>query len=193
MPRQTFRSLLGGAGWFAIAELLLFLVIVSLFAALWSNGEAAAICLDEYPDGQAGAFDMGCFNSPWIRVLYALAAALALAALVYCVRSYLRKSRQPAAGDGVSALSPIQFAGMVFTRVLAGALCCALLPASAFFFFAALAAWADSQHVCPFGNQCSDAQAVMWIGAAVGVLALGLFIVLLRFLLRKPAGAIKQD
>lgn len=187
MQPPIYKRLLVGAGWFAIAEVLLFLVIVSLFAALWSNGEAAALCLEVYPDRQASVFDMGCFSPPWFRARYALIAFLALAALVYCVRAFLWKSPQPAAGEGVSAFVSLPPPLMDFPRVLAGALCCALLPVSALFFVGALAAWADSQHVCPFGNQCSDAQAVMWGGSAIGVLTLGLFIVLLRFLLTKPA------
>lgn len=187
MQPPIYKRPLVGAGWFAVAEVLLFLVIVSLFAALWSNGEAAAICLDEYPDRQAGVFDMGCFSSPWFRALYALIAFLALAGLAYCLSAILRKPRRRTADDGVSAFMPPPPPRMVVLRVLAGALCCALLPVSALFFLSGLAAWADSQHVCPFGNQCSDAQAVMWLGAAVGVLTLGLFIVLLRFLLTKPA------
>jgi succinate dehydrogenase hydrophobic anchor subunit len=193
MQPPIYKRLLVGAGWFAIAEVLLFLVIVSLFAALWSNGEAAAICLEEYPDGQADVFDMGCFSSQWFRALYALIAFLALAGLVSCLRAILRKPRRRTADDGVSAFMPPPPPRMIFLRVLAGALCCALLPVSVLFFLSALAAWADSQHVCPFGNQCSDAQAVMWLGAAVGVLTLGLFIVLLRFWLTKPASTIKQD
>lgn len=185
MRAGIYKRALAGFFWFAINELLLLLFIVFSFAALWSNGEAEAICLEEYPERSVGAFGTACYNSPSIRILYALAAVLMLSALVYSLRSFFRKPASSIGDDCVSAFDSLPAGLKVFLKLTTGISCCVLLPVSALFFLAALAAWADSQHVCPFGHQCSDAQATMWFGSTIGVLALGLFIVLLRFLLRK--------
>lgn len=186
MRAGIYKRASAGFFWFAINELLLLLFVVFSFAALWSNGEAEAICLEEYPERSVGAFGTACYNSPSIRILYALAAVLMFSALVYSLRSFFRKPVNGNEDYPDSAFDFISPAMKVFLRFVAGVSCCVLIPVSALFFLAALAAWADSQHVCPFGHQCSDAQATMWFGSAIGVLALGLFIVLLRFLLRKP-------
>lgn len=187
MPRRIYSRALLGISRFLVNELLLLLFIVFSFAALsgGANSEAEAICLEEYPEGAAGAFGSACYNSPSIRVLYALAAGLVLSALVFSLRSFLNK---PASSidDGYASVFDSFPAGLkVFLKFAASVSCCVLLAVSALFFLAALVAWADAQHVCPFGNQCSDAQATMWFGSTIGVLALGLFLVLLRFLLKR--------
>ncbi|WP_370677805.1 hypothetical protein [Pleomorphomonas sp. PLEO] len=186
MQAATYKKALVGICRFVVNELLLLLFIVFSFAALGSgeNSEAEAICLEEYPEGTAGAFGTACYNQPWVRVLYALAAVLVLSALIYSLRSFLNKPANQFDDDYESAFDLFSPALKVFCFFVAGVSCCVLLPVSALFSLAALAAWADSLHVCPFGHQCSDAQATMWFGSSIGVLALGLFIVLLRFLLR---------
>jgi len=190
MQAATYKKALVGICRFVINELLLLLFIVFSFAALGrgANSEAEAICLEEYPEGSASAFGTACDNPPSIRVLYALAAVLVLSALVYSLRSVLNKPANSVDDNYESAFDLLSPALKVFLKFLAGVLCLILLSVSALFFFAALVAWADSQHVCPFGNQCSDAQATMWFGSTIGVLALGLFLVLLRVLAKKPLG-----
>lgn len=92
MSRRIYKRALAGVFRFAVNELLLLLFIVFSFAALRGvNSEAEAICLEEYPEGAAGAFGTACYNPPSIRVLYALAAVLVVSALVYSLRSFLRK------------------------------------------------------------------------------------------------------
>ena len=187
MQAAPYKRTLVGICRFAVNELLLLLFIVFSFAALsGTNSEAEAICLEEYPEGAAGAFGSACYNSPSIRVLYALAAVLVLSALVFSLKSFLRRPAASVDDDYESAFDLLPPAPKIFLKSLAGVLCLILLLVSALFFLAALLAWADAQHVCPFGNQCSDAQATMWFGSTIGVLALGLFLVLLRFLLKKP-------
>lgn len=188
MPRRIYSRALLGIFRFLVNELLLLLFIVFSFAALGggANSEAEAICLEEYPQRAAGTLGSACYNSPSIRVLYALAAVLVLSALVFSLRSFLNKSAS-SIDDGYASVFDSFPAGLkVFLKFVAGILCLILLPVSALFLLAALVAWADAQHVCPFGNQCSDAQATMWFGSTIGVLALGLFLVLLRFLLKEP-------
>lgn len=182
------RALIGVCR-FAVNELLLLLFIVFLFGALGkgADSETEAICLKEYPEAQVRAFGTPC-NPPSIRVLYALAAALVLFALVYSLRSFLRKPSNSVDDDYESAFDFLPPALKFFLKFMAIVLCLVLLPVSTLFFAGALGAWADAQHICPFGHQCSDAQAVMWSGSTIGVLAMGLFIVLLRFLLRNRSG-----
>jgi hypothetical protein len=58
-----------------------------------------------------------------------------------------------------------------------------LIVAMAFGAFG-LVAWADALHVCPDGNQCSDARDVMWLSAAAVVTAMAVSVVALRRALR---------
>lgn len=186
LPRRIYRRALLGIFRFAVNELLLLLFIVFSFAALsGTNSETEAICLKEHPERSADPFGIACYNQPSIRVLYALAAVLVLSALVYSLMSFLNKPSNSVDDAYASVFDSFPTGLKVFLKFAASVSCCVLLLVSALFFFAALAAWADAQHVCPFGNQCSDAQAIMWFGSTIGVLALGLFLVLLRFLLKR--------
>jgi hypothetical protein len=47
-----------------------------------------------------------------------------------------------------------------------------------------LAAWADAQYVCPYGNQCGDARGMMWLSAIVVSASSVVSAVALRILLR---------
>lgn len=189
MSASIYKRALVGVFLFALNELLLLLFLVLSFAALGRgvDGEVEAICLEEYPDKATHTFGSPCYNPPFIHVFYALAAALVFAVLVYSLISFLRRPASSIENhESVLDFLPAEVRDSL--EAYAGVLCFLLLPVSAPFFLVALVAWSDSQHVCPFGNQCSDAQAMMWFGCTVGVLVLGLFIVLLRFLLRRRKG-----
>ncbi|TKB13070.1 MAG: hypothetical protein E5V75_22580 [Mesorhizobium sp.] len=49
---------------------------------------------------------------------------------------------------------------------------------------AGLVAWADAQHVCPYGNQCSDAHTTIWFGAIVVLASSVVCAIALRTILR---------
>lgn len=188
MSATIYKKALVGVFLFAVNELLLLLFLVLSFAALGRgvDGEVEAICLDVYPEKATHTFGSPCYNPPFIHVFSALAAALVFVAMVYSLRSFLRK--RASGGNEEPAFDFIPPAMKAFLKFAAGVSCCVLLPVSALFFAGALGAWAHAQDICPFGHQCSDAQAVMWSGSTIGVLAMGLFIVLLRFLLRNRSG-----
>ena len=44
-----------------------------------------------------------------------------------------------------------------------------------FFTFLCFAAWSDGSHVCPDGNQCSDATRMFWISGGVDLIFIFLF------------------